>query len=77
LDHTPTHHTSRSISAFTQHEHDIYIHWVPKILRKILVYRTKKVFLNAGGEEGGGFSKIVKIFFEVIHPIVKSVRKIA
>ena len=68
---------SRNISAFAHHEHDTYLYWVPKILRKILICRTKKVFLNAGGEEGDGFSNIVKIFFEVIHPIVKRVRKIA
>jgi len=77
LDHTPTHRKYKNIPAFTQQEHDTYLYWVPKILKKILIYLTKKVFLNAGGKEGGGFSKIVKIFFEAIHPIVKRVSKIA
>jgi len=46
MDHTPTHRTSKDISAFTQ-KHDTYLYWV----KKILVYCTKKVFLNAGGKE--------------------------
>jgi hypothetical protein len=45
--------------------------------RKSLYIVRRKIFFNAGGKEGGGFSKIVKIFFEAIHPVVKRVRKIA